>query len=111
MQMIVRHGMKAGVPDPTDIFPMDDLAHEPEVFFDGISGPAQILHKTEIQDIRRIQADPVYIKLLYPKADHIANIFFYRRIPLVQPGQQVETAPVTTYLNDDTITVLMWFSF
>ncbi len=94
VQMIICHGMKSSLIDPSRIIPMNDLAHKPKIWFYFLCHMAECFHIFEIQNVSGVQADPVDIKFFHPEADHVANVIANRRIVLVQLCEKVITAPV-----------------
>ena len=94
VELIVRHRVKVRVVDPAPVLPVDYLPHQPEIRFHLIGRQTQPVHEIEIQHVRRVQPDAVYIKFLHPEPDDVTDIVLHLRIPLVEPRQQVVAAPV-----------------
>ena len=84
VQVVVCNGMEHLRVCPTAVVSMDHFAHQPEIRLHFICHIPQILHEIKIQDICRIQADSVNIKLLYPEPDRFKMIILYLWMPLVQ---------------------------
>ena len=63
---------------------MDDLSHQPEVFFHRTCLFAKFFHELKIKNIGTIQTNAINIKLINPETNHIKQIFFDLRILKVQ---------------------------
>jgi len=59
---------------------MDDLAHQPQLRIELIAIGAQIAHEIKTERIRRVKADTVNIKFLFPHGNGTKEMFFYSRM-------------------------------
>ena len=73
---------------------MNDLAHQPEFRFHAVAHAAQVAHKTEVQDVRRIKADSVDVKLADPESDCVKEVVLDVPVPHVELDKKIVAAPV-----------------
>ena len=83
VQRVVGYAVQCSTVDPAAVISVNNLTHQPEIFFHFVCGTAQGMHKVKIKYICRIQPDAIDIKLRYPKTDHIADIILHFRISLI----------------------------
>ena len=81
VKLIVCHGMQHFRVYPAAVFPMDHLAHKPEIRLHGGSFFAELLHESEIQNICAVQPDPVDIEIVDPEPDRVEQVPADVRIP------------------------------
>ena len=94
MELVVGHRVEGLGVGPAAVIPVDHLAHQPELGFQPVGEPAQVLHKAKVQHICGVQPDAVDVKLFHPEFHRVKVILLHLRVPLVQLDQQVVAAPV-----------------
>ena len=94
VQGIVRHRVQHLRVDPALVFPVDHFPHEPEFGLDRVRQSAQRTHEVKIQNIGRVQAQPVDVELRDPPAYRVQMIVDHLRIAQVELRQQIIPAPV-----------------
>ena len=82
--MVVCHCVKGIAIDPSAIFAVNYLTHQPKIFLHLVGDLAHPLHEIKIQHVSSVETDAVDIKFGNPETDDIVYKIFHFRIPLVQ---------------------------